>query len=137
MKQFFTFYIIYFIFIGCWSGKSAEQAKPNKLPIRATMHKVYLDSVKIVSQDKSVGEIRLLIRGHLPNPAYKIEGYEVEVKGDRVQIKPRVSYRSDMIVVQMLVPFEDTVHVKIPKPGHYKITVEGKERVLTQEIDFQ
>lgn len=122
---------------GCLSNKSAEQGRPAVQPSKTSQHKVYIDAVDVVQQKADSREVLIRVKGNLPNPAYRIIDYQVQIEGDQITIVPEVTYDKDAMVVQMLVPFEDTLTVKLEKPGEYKIYLEGRSKSVVKKLQWQ
>jgi hypothetical protein len=68
----------------------------------------------------------LNVSGNLPSPAYKLERVEVKIRGDIVELTPLASYDRSKMAAQVLVPFNESVKVKLPRAGEYTIRVVGR-----------
>ena len=99
--------------------------------------KVYIEAVDVIGEAVSDQDIDVIIRGNLPNPAYQITGYNVRIDEDKIFIQPNVVYDRDALVIQMLVPFEDTVKVRATSPGDYQIIVEGRGKRAVRSLKIK
>ncbi len=139
MKHLFTLGFIFCIFSSCWRGSPGEQKRYSSqqaamVPVES---KVYIEAVDVIGEAVSDQDIDVIIRGNLPNPAYQITGYNVRIDEDKIFIQPNVVYDRDALVIQMLVPFEDTVKVRATSPGDYQIIVEGRGKRAVRSLKIK
>ncbi|MDQ7054899.1 MAG: hypothetical protein Q9P14_19185 [candidate division KSB1 bacterium] len=137
MKSIIGFLAFWLLVSGCWSNKSAEQGRPAVQPSEQSQHKVYIDDVEVLQQKAGTHEVLIRVRGNLPNPAYRITDYRISIDKGQITIIPDVTYDKDAMVVQVLVPFEDTLTVKLQKPGEYKIYLEGRSKAVVKKLQLQ
>lgn len=98
------------------------------------LEKVYLESATLLPGISRDDEVQIVVKGNLPNPAYKIRKFAVDVKGTTIEITPLADYNRNIIAVQTLVPFADTLKVKVTKTGLHQIRVHGRNGILKREI---
>jgi hypothetical protein len=95
---------------------------------------IYVDTVAPETNVVKGGELKVKIEGNLPNPAYAFDRFDVEVKGNVIEITPLAKHESGKIVMQVLVPFEHICEVKNLKAGTYEIRVVSRgEPVVSKE----
>ncbi|MFQ5628908.1 MAG: hypothetical protein ACE5I1_09125 [bacterium] len=95
--------------------------------------KVYVSAVEIVPGVTADNEVRIKIKGNLPSPAYKIQKYDIKVSGPKIEITPLAHYDKNVVAIQMLVAFEDTVTVKLETLGAHSLKINGR----TKSVDTQ
>ena len=94
----------------------------------------YVDALQILPIGPEAQEVQIIIRGSLPNPAYSYHGVQIEHEDEQINIVPQVEFDAKAMVVQMLVPFADTVSVPIGRPGAYKIMLRGRDKSIVKQI---
>jgi len=94
----------------------------------------YVDAMQILPAGPGAKEVEIIIRGSLPNPAYTYRGVQIESVGEQINIVPQVEYNEKAMVVQMLVPFADTIRVPIARPGAYKIMLRGRDKSIIKAM---
>lgn len=100
--------------------------------MRAT-EKVYISSAAILPGVTANNEIQVKIKGNLPSPAYKIQKYDISVKGPKIEITPLAHFDKNIVAIQMLVAFEDTVTVRLKTLGTHFLRVNGRSNTVTTE----
>jgi hypothetical protein len=99
----------------------------------SNLPQVYIDAppqtVKIVGRKATIQ-----VRGHLPNPAYKLDHLAVNVRGKIIEVTPLAQHDPGKIVTQMLVPFTDSVEVEVPEAGEYTVRVVGRSQTAETKI---
>lgn len=97
--------------------------------------KVYVDSVQVLP-DSSSKDTKLVIKGSLPSPAYSLNQISVKIFKDKIDITPLAQFDRFVRTIQVIVPFQDTLAVKVEKKGKYQIRLHGLDGTKTQIIDF-
>ncbi|MGH7599417.1 MAG: hypothetical protein ACREOI_23940 [bacterium] len=99
----------------------------------SNLHQVYIDAppktAKIVGRKATIQ-----VSGHLPNPAYKLDHFAVKVRGKVIEVTPLAQHDPGKIVVQMLVPFIDSVEVEVPEAGEYTVRVLGRSQAVETKL---
>jgi len=117
------------LFIGCTAHKNSTPTERKDM-----LQTIYVDTVAPETNVVKGGDLKVKIEGNLPNPAYTFDRFDVEVKGDVIEITPLAKHESGKIVTQALVPFEHVCEVKNLKPGTYEIKVVSRgEPVVSKE----
>jgi len=114
---------------GCVAGKNEKTAKEESTAVESKpgdLQKIYVESAESVTTATAGEEVVMTVSGNLPSPAYKLERVEVEIKGKVVELTPLASFDRSVMAAQMLVPFTESVKVKLPKAGEYVIRVIGR-----------
>ncbi|HET6527332.1 MAG TPA: hypothetical protein VFG39_01140 [Balneolaceae bacterium] len=117
MKKFYLMMAALFLAAACNTPQKAAQ----KTDIQPS--KVYVDSVKTVSQD---GRAALEIFGHFPDSCTYLEGANHSLKNGAIQLQ-LIAQRQNAMCTQMLVPFS-FVYNKLTEEeisGHSKVVVNG------------
>ncbi len=107
-------------FIGCTASKNQAPTEKNML------HKIYVETVESENLISKTEELEVMVRGNLPSPAYTFDHFDVEVKGNVIEITPLAKHDPNKIVTQVLVPFEEVCKVKNLKPGTYQVLVNSR-----------
>ncbi|NIS26871.1 hypothetical protein GWN90_23265 [candidate division KSB1 bacterium] len=113
---------------GCTSHKNGAPKER-----KAVQHKIYFESIE---SEKTVSEqetVEVTVKGNLPSPAYSLEGFDVNVKNELIEITPIVKHDSSKMVAQVLVPFEEVCRVGKLEPGNYQIQIMGPQ----EEVEVQ
>ena len=114
---------------GCGTGKGEmvprEESAPAP-PAQGDLQKIYVQEAETTTLSAAGEETILSVSGNLPSPAYKFERVDVQIKGNVVELTPLASYQSGKMAAQVLVPFSETVKVKLPKAGEYTVRVIGR-----------
>jgi len=114
-----------------------EQPGANKNPGDAhTKHRVYISEKGDQGIVVKRRELRLLVKGSLPSPAYSFEKFNVKIEDNLVIITPIASYKPGNFVAQMLVPFQQVCVVPDLKAGRYKIQVLGRGEAMVDYGSF-
>lgn len=114
---------------GCGAGKgdgTATEEAGMSAPKQDDLQKIYVQEVETTALAAPGQETVLNVSGNLPSPAYKLERVEVEIKGNVVELTPLASYDRGKMAAQVLVPFSESVKVKLPKAGEYTVRVVGR-----------
>lgn len=114
---------------GCGVTTGKKTAEEASAPVEITqpnLQKIYVEPA-VTAATATVGEeIVLNVSGNLPSPAYKLERIEVQIKGKVVELTPLASFDRSKMAAQVLVPFTESVKVKLPAAGEYTIRVIGR-----------
>lgn len=122
---------VFTIFLGCTAGK-------NQAPVEKKMlHKIYVETLDSKNLISKAEELEVTIRGNLPSPAYTFDHFDVQVKGNVVEITPLAKHDPNKIVAQVLVPFEEVCKVKNLKPGNYQVKVNSRVETVKLERSVQ
>lgn len=80
-------------------------------------------------------EIPVVIQGELPTPAWDLYRVDVERLPKKVIIRPvgRLD-REREPVIQVVVAFDDTVHVQLESSGTNEIIVVGSNKTITEPV---
>jgi hypothetical protein len=96
--------------------------------------KVYVTSAEILPGITSDNEVTIKVTGNLPTPAYKITKIDVKLSGTNIEITPIAYHNKDMVAIQMLVPFEETVKVKVRRFGSYTLKLNGRTDTVQKAV---
>ncbi|MCA9741115.1 hypothetical protein KC734_06230 [candidate division KSB1 bacterium] len=121
-----------FVLLACSSEKMREAPAQHEAQA-ADMEKVFVSSAEVLPGLSANNEIRVLVKGNLPNPAYEIARYEVNVDGANIDITPWAHHDKNKVVIQLLVAFEDTVAVKINRFGVHELRLNGRGSTVKME----
>ena len=122
---------------GCGAGKGEMTPQEESAPAVSTqtdLQKIYVEQAESVTVAAAGEETVLNVSGNLPSPAYKLERVEVKIKGNVVELTPLASQERGKMVAQVLVPFTESVKVKLPKAGEYIIRVIGRNENRESKI---
>lgn len=120
----------------CTRNASESQHRPAGVPVDSTLERVYVSGVEIGAFDEQEGRVDLIVRGELPNPAYRLERIAWELQGNRLILVPLARYDRQAIAVQMLVPFADTVAVQIGRMGRLDIFLQGRGESMHRAFEI-
>jgi hypothetical protein len=131
--------IVVFLFIGffvlaCSNEKIREAPAPENEQMRENIEKVYVSSAEILPGITAGNEVSVRITGNLPNPAYKIDSYDIKVQGNNIEITPLAYHDKSVVAIQMLVHFEDTVKVKLQELGTHTMKINGRTKTMTKDV---
>ena len=122
---------------GCGTGKGEmvpqEESAPAQ-PAQSDLQKIYVQEAETTTQAAAGEETVLSVSGNLPSPAYKLERVDVKITGNVVELTPLASFQTGKMVAQMLVPFSETVKVKLPKAGEYTIASSVGEKIVNRKL---
>ncbi|MFQ6114138.1 MAG: hypothetical protein ACE5NG_08615 [bacterium] len=118
---------VFTIFLGCTASKNQAPMEKNML------RKIYVETVESKNLITEAEELEVTVRGNLPSPAYTFDHFDVQVKGNVIEITPLAKHDPNKIVAQVLVPFEEVCRVKNLKPGNYQVKVNS--RVETVKVE--
>jgi hypothetical protein len=119
---------------GCGAGKGEMTPKEESAPMQTDLQRIYVEQAETVAVAAAGEETVLNVSGNLPSPAYKLERVEVKIKGNVVELTPLASQERGKMVAQVLVPFTESVKVKLPKAGEYIIRVVGRSENRESKI---
>jgi hypothetical protein len=80
-------------------------------------------------------DVPVVINGYLPTPAWNLDRVNIFYLPKKVVLRPvgRLDRRKEP-VIQIIVPFSDTVQVRFEEPGRYDIEVVGKNKTLLEQV---
>lgn len=120
----------YLILTGCTSSRNeqpAEASSPKAIvEAKVGMQKVYIDEMPRLFTTARGRKLMIPITGNLPNPAYRLDSLQVEIKGRVVTITPLAHYNDSATVIQVLVPYSKTIEVGPLEAGEYQLRFEGR-----------
>lgn len=114
---------------GCVAGKgngTAVEESSRSVAPQSDLQKIYVQEAQPAVLAAPGEETVFNISGNLPSPAYKLERVDVKIRDNVVELTPLASYDRSKMAAQVLVPFSETVKVKLPKAGEYTIRVVGR-----------
>lgn len=119
------------IFLGCTASKK-------EVPLeKGVLQKIYVAGAETKHVIKKTEVLEINVRGNLPTPAYTFDHFDIQVKGNVIEITPLAKYDSNKIVTQVLVPFEKVCKVRNLKPGTYEIKVNGRSEAIKAKQKVQ
>jgi hypothetical protein len=118
------------IFLGCTANKNQNQAPVEK---KSMLQKIYVETVDSKSLISKGEVLEVTVKGNLPSPAYTFDRFDVQVKGNVIEITPLAKLDPNKIVAQVLVPFEEVCKIQKLKAGTYEIKVNS--RVETVKVE--
>lgn len=99
-----------------------------------SLRKVYVESV-VVSPHSTSDKTTLVFEGNLPNTAYQFHHTDVKVGKNKIHLTPLAKFDEDVIYIPVLIPFSDTVRVKLVKQQRYEVMLHGINRTLIEVIE--
>jgi len=114
---------------GCGATKGErriEEGSASLAPEQTELHKIYVEPARSAASVKAGEDVVLGIHGNLPSPAYKLDRVNVNIKGKVIELTPLATLDRGVMAAQVLVPFSDSVKVKLPEPGEYVVRVVGR-----------
>lgn len=128
---------------GCQSGEQpqpprAQEPQPQRALLKAdNLQKVYLDRAPEVFALPAQQKVKLPVTGNLPSGAYQFDHTQVEIKGRVIEITPWAQYDPNVMAIQMLIPFADSVEVGPLAPGEYEIRFHHRSGAQTARLEVQ
>lgn len=101
------------------------------------LQKIYIEEIDSKQVIAKTEELEVIVKGNLPNPAYTFDHFEVQVKGNVIEITPLAKYDAGKLVAQVLVPFEEVCRVENLKPGTYEVKVNGRVQTVKAQKPVQ
>ncbi|MGH7492542.1 MAG: hypothetical protein ACREOO_09115 [bacterium] len=133
-------------FLACLGCKSAHKSQPASVPEKQTerslmktenLQKVYLDEMPNVFTLATQQKTTLPVTGNLPSGAYKFDHTQIEVKGRVIEVTPWAQYDPNVMAIQMLIPFTDSVEVGPLPPGEYEIRFSARSGVQKARLEVK
>ncbi len=128
---------------GCQSNNKPQSLPaPEKPKERAVMktdnlQKIYLDEMAAALSSPAQQKTTLGITGNLPSGAYKFDHTQVEIKDHVIEVTPWAQYDPNVMAIQMLIPFADSVEVGPLPPGEYEIRFNARSGVQTAKLEVK
>jgi hypothetical protein len=128
------------------SCQSANKPQPASAPAKQAertlmktdnLQKVYLDETPKALASAAQQKTKLHVTGNLPSGAYKYDHTQVEVKGRVIEITPWAQYDPDVMAIQMLIPFADSVEVGPLAPGEYEVRYHARSGVQATKLEVK
>ncbi|MCL4706144.1 hypothetical protein KJ068_13325 [bacterium] len=120
----------YAMLVGCTSSRNEQPAEASPQNVVAEtkmgMQKVYIDEMPRLFTTARGRKLMIPITGNLPNPAYRLDSLQVEIKGRVVTITPLAHYNDSATVIQVLVPYSKTIEIGPLETGEYQLRFEGR-----------
>lgn len=129
-----VFLFICFFVLACSNERMREAPSSEDQQVRENIEKVYVSTAEILPGITADNEARVRITGNLPNPAYKIDSYDIKVQGKNIEITPLAYHDKNVVAIQMLVHFEDTVKVKLQEFGTHTLKVNSRTETMTKDV---
>lgn len=101
------------------------------------LQKVYLDEMPNVFTLATQQKTTLPVTGNLPSGAYKFDHTQIEVKGRVIEVTPWAQYDPNVMAIQMLIPFTDSVEVGPLPPGEYEIRFSARSGVQKARLEVK
>ena len=128
---------------GCQSRDKSQPLPPRETPIARApvqtenLQKIFLDEMPKVFSLAAQENVTLHVTGNLPSGAYKFDHTQVEVRGRVIEITPWAQYDPNVMAIQMLIPFTDSVAVGPLAPGKYEIRFQERSGVQAATLEVQ
>lgn len=90
------------------------------------LQRIYVEKIEPAESTATTEKLKVRISGNFPSPAYTFERFDVDIKGNIIEITPLAVFDSTKMVAQVLVPFDEVCNVENLKPGAYEIKVYGR-----------
>jgi hypothetical protein len=89
---------------------------------------VYIDEVELIMLESYPVQVRLILRGSLPNPCSRL-GWEVEQPDaqGRIQVRAYSVQESDLACIQVLAPLEDGIPLGAFTSGSFSVWLNGEQ----------
>jgi len=89
---------------------------------------VYVDEVELVMLESYPVQVRLILRGSLPNPCSRL-GWEVEEPDaqGRIQVRAYSVQESDLACIQVLAPLEQGIPLGAFTTGSFSVWLNGEQ----------
>lgn len=116
--------------------EASQPAEAGQIDL-SKFERVYIERVEQSAELPDSGAVQIKVVGNLPNPAYTLIDFYVDVKDNTIEIIPLATVDRAKIVAQVIVPFERVVTVKGLKPGKYKVMVRGRGGEVTASASLR
>lgn len=128
--------LIFSLSVSC--GTPAHKQKLTEAPVESfsRMQKTFVESVELDRSYQSENEIKFIIRGQLPSPAYKLDDVDVAVKENQIFLTPYAYFQPKFSALQVLIPFQTSVTIILATPGEYQIHLIGRASTLQKNIIY-
>jgi hypothetical protein len=141
-------FIVWLTSTGVEFSSCQSSNKPHSLPApekhtkqslmkTENLQKVYLDKIASAWSSSAQQKTTLPITGNLPSGAYKFDHTQVEIKGRIIEITPWAQYDPNVMAIQMLIPFTDSVAVGPLPPGEYEIRFHERAGAQTARLEVK
>ena len=114
-------------------------SSPSSTPVPTTggamrQGPIYVDEVELVMVESYPVQVRLILRGSLPNPCSSLagEGEEPDAQG-RIAVQPSSLQEADLACIQVLEPMEESIPLGAFTQGNFSVWLNG-ERVTEFEL---
>ena len=114
-----------------------EQRMKRALPQGTNLQKIYLEEMPQALALPAGENTALRVAGNLPSGAYKYDHTQVEVKGRTIEITPWAQYDPNVMAIQMLIPFVDSVAVGPLAPGEYQVRFHARSGTHTAKLEVK
>ncbi len=131
-----SFVIFFLALLSCSPPVKKNIASDIQSKTPSYMQKTYVESVEIDANYSGTGEIKFIVYGQLPSPAYKLDIVDVAVEEKNVFLTPYAYYQQKTSTLQVLIPFQTSVIVKLDSPGEYKIHLIGRASTLQKNFTY-
>ncbi|KAA3659658.1 MAG: hypothetical protein DWQ10_08440 [Calditrichaeota bacterium] len=133
----FLFLLCASFFVACATPQKKEIPARAEPPIDHVIQKTYVESVDVDPDHHGNDELKLIIRGQLPSPAYTFDVVDV-VKDERnIYLTPFAVYQEKTTALQVLIPYQTSVIVHVDSPGEYKLFLIGRSATLRKNITIR
>jgi len=128
------------VLASCQSASTPQPVPATQAPVQRALlqaddnlQKVYVDEVPKALSLAAQTQTKLHVAGNLPSGAYKFDHTQVEVRGRVITLTPWAQYDPNVMAIQMLIPFSDSVAVGPLVPGEYEIRYQSRSGTQTSK----
>lgn len=125
------------VLFACSNGEMRETQEAERTAMKPATEKVYIKDVQVVSGLDENNEVTLVVSGDLPTPAYRLVTHSVKVSGSTIEITPLATVNTEAMAAQVLVPFQDTLKVKLDREGTFTVKCNGRTDTVTNELTIK
>lgn len=132
MRKRYIIHVIFLlgIFAACGTSKNGTPAMDQS---QDRSREIYVDSATCGDTIATGEKLEVTVSGKLPSPAYTFDRFDVQVKGDVIEITPLAIYDPDKLAAQVLVPFVAVCRVENLEPGTYDLKIKGRTDLIVKK----
>ncbi|KAA3616166.1 MAG: hypothetical protein DWQ05_10485 [Calditrichaeota bacterium] len=122
--------LFFLILTACSAQQKQLKEEKSEIPMDKYMQKAYVNSIEIDHEHAVENEIKIIIKGQLPSPAFKLDEIDIVVEGRNIFLTPYVVSNTKSSVIQVLIPFQTSVVITLKSRGEYKVFLFGRKETL-------
>lgn len=134
MRYILKIFLILIFLTACTTPQKQVVIPQPEPSIEHLIQKTYVETVELDRTHPVANEMKLIVRGQLPSPAYVFDVVDVVKDDHKIYLTPFAVFEEKTTALQVLIPYETSVIVRIDSPGEYNLILIGRGITLRKNV---